>query len=61
MDAPATRRRGWKELTGVSDWNPESPLLCPKMQSNWEFFKPALRKISAYKAAEQREGEYGSH
>jgi len=27
MDALATRRRGCKELTGVSDWNPESPLL----------------------------------
>ncbi len=37
QDAPATRRRGWKELTGVSDWNPESPLF-------WKRYKPSLQK-----------------
>ena len=24
MDAAGLRRRGWKELIGVSDWNPDS-------------------------------------
>jgi len=60
-DVPSNTKAGVEGANRMfATGTPNPPLLCPKMQSHREVFKPSLAKNSANKTAEQCEGEYGS-